>query len=275
MTDNPSYPAPAVNHTLTSTAQTSHHLRCKVYKRHIPLLYFSVYSSFKSEVQQNYTGPSSTYSTTRTQHHRRRKQAFKMAHPVLAKSFRDLIGVPRSSASPTDSSLIIIDAQNEYATGQLKTENVESTRAAISTLLEAYRAAGKSENIIHVTHKVPDGAPVFTPNTDLAKEFSELTPKEGEKVVEKQFPGSFTGTDLGEYLEKTGAKKVVLTGYQAHLCVSTTARQAAEKGIDVVLVREAIGDRDIPGTRAAELVEVVLNELGDAFGTVVSVDDVK
>lgn len=30
----------------------------------------------------------------------------------------------------------------------------------------------------------------------------------------------------------------------AHVCVSTTARQAAERGYDVVVVRDGVGDRD-------------------------------
>lgn len=199
-----------------------------------------------------------------------------MAHPVMTKSFRDLIGVPASTASAADSTLIIIDAQNEYASGHLKTANIDSTRAAISTLLKTYRASGKNgANIIHVVHETPAGAPVFTPDTDLAKEFAELAPEEGEKLIGKQNPGSFTGTDLGEYLEKNGVKKVVLAGYMAHVCVSTTARQAAERGLDVILAKEAIGDRDIPGVSAEQVVSVTLHELGDAFGTVVSVEDVK
>jgi hypothetical protein len=32
----------------------------------------------------------------------------------MAKSFRELTGTPPSTASPADSTLIIIDAQNEY-----------------------------------------------------------------------------------------------------------------------------------------------------------------
>lgn len=64
-------------------------------------------------------------------------------------------------------------------------------------------------------------------------------------------------------------------GYMAHVCVSTTARQAAERGYDVVLVREAIGDRDIPGVNAAELVDVVLKELADGFGAVVGLSEVQ
>ena len=61
----------------------------------------------------------------------------------------------------------------------------------------------------------------------------------------------------------------------AHVCVSTTARQAAERGYDVILAKEAIGDRDIPGMKAEKVVESSLAELGDAFGTVVSVKDIK
>jgi nicotinamidase-related amidase len=118
-------------------------------------------------------------------------------------------------------------------------------------------------------HQTPAGAPVFTPSTELAKIFTELTPKDGEKVIEKHQPGSFTGTDLDEYLKGTGRNKIVLTGYMAHVCVSTTARQAAERGYDVVIAEGAVGDRDIPGAEAAQVVEMTLKELGDAFGSVV------
>jgi len=191
----------------------------------------------------------------------------------MTKSFRELIGVPPSSASTKDSVLIIIDAQNEYSDGHLKTSNVSSTRKAISNLLEKYRSADGS--LVHVVHQTPSGAPVFTPDTELAKEFSELTPKSGEKVIGKQHPGSFTGTDLEAYLKGTGKSKVVLTGYMAHVCVSTTARQAAEKGYDVIVAEDAVGDRDVPGAKAEDLVKMTLAELGDAFGTVVKGESIQ
>ena len=44
--------------------------------------------------------------------------------------------------------------------------------------------------------------------------------------------------------------------FQAHVCVSTTARQASELGYDVVLVEDAIGDRDIPGISGEEVSKV-------------------
>ncbi|PNS19047.1 ATP-dependent DNA helicase MER3 [Sphaceloma murrayae] len=190
-----------------------------------------------------------------------------------ATSFRDLLGVPPSTASPSDSTLIIIDAQNEYASGKLAVSNAPTSRKAIASLLERYRAA--NGKIVHVVHQTPEGAPVFTPNTELAEEFEELKPKSGEKVIKKQHPSSFAETDLHEYLKGEGQKKVVLTGYMAHVCVSTTARQGAQLGYDIVLAEDAIGDRDIPGVKAEDLTKLALQELADAFGTVVQSKDIK
>jgi nicotinamidase-related amidase len=184
-----------------------------------------------------------------------------------ATSFRELIGVQPSSASPTDSVLIIIDAQNEYAEGKLQVANVAESRKVIAALLEKYRAANGS--IVHVVHATPEGAPVFTPGTNLAQEFDELKPKDGEAIIQKNYPGSFAKTDLQEVLDKTGKNKVVLTGYMAHVCVSTTARQAAERGFDVLIPEDAVGDRNIPGVDADQLVKVALSEIGDAFGTII------
>lgn len=68
---------------------------------------------------------------------------------------------------------------------------------------------------------------------------------------------------------------MVLVGYMAHVCVSTTAREAAQKGYDVLLVEDGIGDRDIPGLTGSEVTKAVLAELADAFGTVVKSVDIK
>lgn len=90
-------------------------------------------------------------------------------------SFRDLLGIRPGTASTSDSALVIIDAQNEYAKGQLKVTNAESSGKAIASLLEKYRAAGGK--IVHVMHQTPEGAPIFTPGTELANEFSNVAAK--------------------------------------------------------------------------------------------------
>lgn len=66
----------------------------------------------------------------------------------------------------------------------------------------------------------------------------------------------------------------MLTGYMAHVCVTTTARQADEKGYDVVIAEGAVGDRNIPGATADVLVATTLAELGDAFGSVVKAESI-
>ncbi|KAM3416187.1 hypothetical protein BST61_g7793 [Cercospora zeina] len=191
----------------------------------------------------------------------------------MAQSARQMMGAPPSTATPSDSTLVIIDAQNEYAEGALKVTDAPGTRKVIASLLEKYRAAGGQ--IVHVVHNVPDGTPIFTPGTHLAKEFEELTPKDGEKVIEKIHPSSFADTTLHDYLRGAGAKRVVLTGYMAHVCVSTTARDAARLGYDVLVVEDGVGDRDIPGASGAEVTKMVMHELADFFATIVQSKDIK
>lgn len=143
-------------------------------------------------------------------------------------------------------------------------------------------------------YQVPEGTPVFTPGTELAEEFPELQPGSNkganEVVMGKKHPGSFADTPLDDILKKSGLKKVVLVGYMAHVCVGTTARQAAQRGYDVIIPGDAIGDRDIPGATGEEVTKVrcgcgkcslltlcqmVLAELGDAFGTIIQSKEVQ
>ena len=130
---------------------------------------------------------------------------------MSAQSFRQIVGLPGSTATPSDSTLVIIDAQNEYAEGKLKVSNAPETRKAMAALLKKYRDA--NGKVVHIKHSVPEGAPVFTPNTKLAEEYDELKPQEGEKVVDKIHPSSFADTNLHDYLRGVGGLKIVLTGY--------------------------------------------------------------
>lgn len=83
--------------------------------------------------------------------------------------------MPASTASTSDSALVIIDAQNEYASGALTVTNATASGKVIADLLEKYRCA--NGKVVHVMHKTPEGAPIFTPGTDLADEFKDLKAK--------------------------------------------------------------------------------------------------
>lgn len=181
----------------------------------------------------------------------------------MAQFFRQIIDVPRYTASPSDFALIIIDAQKEYASGSLTVTNAEASGKVIASLFEKHRAADGT--FVHILHKTPEGASVFTPNTPLADKFDALKARDGEKVIWKGHPGAFAETNLDQVLKGWGIKKVVLTGYMAHICVSTTGRQASQRRYNVVVVEDGIGDRDIPGVRGEELTKVVLAQLENDF----------
>ena len=103
-----------------------------------------------------------------------------MAHQS-GKSFRSFLGVEPSKPTPKDSVLVIVDAQNEYDHGLLAISEVKSSRAVIGDVLKKYREV--NGDVVHVRHATPEGAPLFTPGTELAEEFSELSKgADGEKV---------------------------------------------------------------------------------------------
>ncbi|EEQ89068.1 hypothetical protein RJZ56_006839 [Blastomyces dermatitidis] len=191
--------------------------------------------------------------------------------------FRDMAGMKPLTATTTDSVLIIIDAQNEYACGLLKVDNVDKSRVIIKSLLEKYRATAKAtgkQNLVHIVHQTAADAPVFTTGTTLADEFEELKPLEGEKVITKKFPSAFAETDLHEYLQSLGARKIVLVGYMAHVCVSTTARRAAELAYDIVVAQDGVGGRPLGEYSGNEIAKVALLEVADFFGTLVWSKDI-
>ena len=107
------------------------------------------------------------------------------------KSFRTILGVQSSTVSSTssESALLIIDAQNEYAYGHLRTVNLATSRKAIAGVLEKYRlgrASGQGGKVVHVLHETSADAPVFATGKDVENEFEELGVKDGEKVRKRE-----------------------------------------------------------------------------------------
>ena len=66
-----------------------------------------------------------------------------------------------------------------------------------------------------------------------------LEPRAGEIVVNKLSAGTFATTDLAEQLRSRGIDRVVVSGVVTDVCVSTTAREAADRNFTVVVVSDA------------------------------------
>lgn len=97
------------------------------------------------------------------------------------------------------------------------------SREVIASLLCNYRREGGE--VVHIVYKTPPGAPVSTPNTSLAEEFEELTPRANEKVIKKAHPSSFADTELYEFLRDKGASKLVLIGYMVSRYIKMLGEQ--------------------------------------------------
>ena len=69
----------------------------------------------------------------------------------------------------------------------------------------------------------------------------EIAARPRSHWIEKGLPGSFTGTDLEEWLRDREIDTVSVSGYMTHMCCDTTARQAAHRGFRVEFLSDATG----------------------------------
>ena len=144
--------------------------------------------------------------------------------------------------------LIVIDAQNEFsAKGKRAVPNiVEAVKVIAHRVAEARR---ENRPIAWVRHFNKLGeSPAFVPGTWGAEFLQELGPKSGrslESEFHKNVYGAFTGSDIGDWLERLGTKEVTITGFYTHGCVSTTAREAIMRDLVVSIDPNATGACDI------------------------------
>jgi len=94
-----------------------------------------------------------------------------------------------------------------------------------------------------------------------------LEPLSTERVITKQYPSAFVGTDLATTLHADGIDTVILTGWSTSGCVRASGVDTVSYGFIPIVVREAVGDRH-PGPHEANLFD-----LQAKYGEVVSEAD--
>ncbi|QJY46029.1 cysteine hydrolase family protein [Pseudonocardia broussonetiae] len=184
-------------------------------------------------------------------------------------TLRTLSGLPSVPASLSRSTLVMVDLQNTYTRGVMELEGVQAAVDEAAALLDRARSAGIP--IIHIQHDSGEGSP-YDVRAEIGAIIDRVAPREGEAVIVKNYPNSFTATDLNDRLAP--GSNLVLAGFMTHMCINSTARGAFSLGHSPSVVAAATATRALPGVDgtavpAAALQASSLAAVADLFGVVV------
>lgn len=189
----------------------------------------------------------------------------------MAMTMLQMAGAQPTPATMADGVLLIIDAQREYTDGLLPLPGVQPAVDALALLLDKARKAGAP--VVHVRHQSKGKA--FNPSSTGYEIVKELTPRDGEIVVDKALPNAFAGTDLAAKLSAAGRKNLIVGGFMSHMCVSASVRSATDHGYMCTIAADTVTTRDLPdatgaGTiAAADITRITLAALSDRFAWIV------
>ncbi len=93
----------------------------------------------------------------------------------------------------------------------------------------------------------------------------ELYPQAGEPVIDKPGKGAFYATDLELILRDRGIKTLIVCGVTTEVCVSTTVREANDRGYECVVLSDCVGSY-FPEFQKAAL--AMIKAQGGIFGWV-------
>ncbi len=134
--------------------------------------------------------------------------------------------------------LLVIDVQNEYFTGALPITHPVGHLEKILEVMDS-AATRKVPTVVIQHHSIE--MPIFRKGTAEWELHPEVASRPRDLLVEKTLPGSFTNTDLEDWLRKRGISTVSIAGYMTHMCCDTTARQAVHRGLKAEFLSDATG----------------------------------
>lgn len=136
--------------------------------------------------------------------------------------------------------LIVIDVQNEYFIGALPISYPVGHLSNIARVMDVATTQGIPTIVVQHTFAQPD-APFFKRDTAEWQLHPEVADRACDLLIEKNYPGCFTGTELEAWLKERGIDTLVIAGYMSHMCCDTTARQAMHLGLNVEFLSDATG----------------------------------
>jgi nicotinamidase-related amidase len=150
--------------------------------------------------------------------------------------------------------LIIIDLQKGITAMPSEPLTTAQVIENARKLTEAFHRVKAQVILIHVTG-ARDGKDMLHPKTDSpmirrgempkdwAEIVTELSPTREDLVITKHQWGAFYGTELDLELRRRGIKTIVLCGISTNYGVESTARDAYERGYDLIFAQDAMAAR--------------------------------
>lgn len=155
----------------------------------------------------------------------------------------------------TKPALIVVDMINGFTDPKCPLgSDCEDVVAANCELLDVFRAKGLPVFFTTVVYHNDQQATVFrakVPALNLLQSGSywvAVDPKmlrtDNEPLIEKQWASAFHKTDLDSQLRALGVDSLVITGLTTSGCVRASAVDGLQNNYQVVVAREAVGDRN-------------------------------
>jgi nicotinamidase-related amidase len=171
--------------------------------------------------------------------------------------------------------LLVIDVQNEYFSGKLP---VTFPQGSLENILKAIDRAYESRvPVAVIQHTSPPESATFRKGTHEWELHDEIRSRHYDILVEKNLPGSFTGTGLQKWLDDQDITTVTIAGYMTQMCCDTTARQAFHLGYAVNFLSDATGTLSVSNAAGtihdADLHRAILVTQQMRFSRVMTTDD--
>ena len=140
--------------------------------------------------------------------------------------------------------LLVIDVQQEYFDGALPITHPAGHLDKILRVMDEAAKAGIATAVVR-HHQADSESPIFRLNSDAWQLHPEVEKRPRDILIDKQLPGTFTGTKLDEWLAANAVDTICIAGYMTHMCCDTTARQAFHRGYKVEFLNDATGTLDV------------------------------
>lgn len=163
-------------------------------------------------------------------------------------SYQNLLHKPVPAQKPkkyasAKSLLLIVNAQVGLLDATQLGRNNSDAEKNIASLLSHWRK--NQRPVVHIKHVSDNPSSLFFRKSAGCEILPELTPLEGELVLEKTKSSAFAETSLENQLKQIEPEEILMVGFTANECIDATARDSAALGFTSFVIGDATAMFDV------------------------------